>query len=253
MSTKLTRAVARKIDKTTKGGVAAPKKLPLKKAGAKKIPPPPDKLLAADLLAQLRAEIMQWHVGAEQSAVEARIAIGGKLVEAKEHAGHGGFGPWVEAHLPFEIRTAERAIKLYWFAISHQAELPKLLPLGVSKAYAMTSVFSPLRKALLGKPLHEIESPHAKAPIHKPLAHMTYLQLRHVIRRAEGKGKPPPSPAEALTREARQATTRLKQAVGELLDHAGSKDVDIAKVKRIQSDLLKMAKQIGAAFALDTS
>jgi hypothetical protein len=105
----------------------------------------------------------------------------------------------------------------------------------------------------LGKPLHEINVPHAKAPIHKPLAHMTYLQLRDVIRSAEGKGKPPPSPAEALTRETRQATTRLKQAVGELLDHAGSKDVDLAKVKRIQSDLLKMAKQIGAAFALDTS
>ena len=234
MSTKLTRAVARKIDKTTKSGVAAPKKL------------------AADLLEQLRAEIIQWHVGAEQSAVEARIAIGGKLVEAKEHAGHGGFGPWVEAHLPFEIRTAERAIKLYWFAISHQQELPKLLPLGVSKAYAMTSVFSPLRKALLGKPLHEIESPHAKAPIHKPLAHMTYLQLRNVIRSAEGKGKPP-SPAEAVTRETREATTRLKRTVGELLQHAGSKDVDIARVRRIQSDLLKMAKQIGAAFALDTS
>jgi hypothetical protein len=82
---------------------------------------------------------------------------------------------------------------------------------------------------------------------------MTYLQLRDVIRSAEGKAKPPPSPAEALTREARQATTRLKRAVGELLDHAGSKDVDLAKVKRIQSDLLKMAKQIGAAFALDTS
>jgi hypothetical protein len=56
-----------------------------------------------------------------------------------------------------------------------------------------------------------------------------------------------------VTRETRQATTRLKQAVGELLDHAGSKDVDLAKVKRIRNDLLKMAKQIGAAFALDTS
>jgi hypothetical protein len=82
---------------------------------------------------------------------------------------------------------------------------------------------------------------------------MTYLQLRDVIRRAEGKGKPPPSPAETLTRDARQATTRLKHAVGELLEHAESKDVDIARVKRIQSDLLKMAKQIGAAFELDTS
>jgi hypothetical protein len=94
MSTKLTRPL---------------KKAPLKKAPAAEKIAPPEKL-ADDLLEQLRAEIMQWHVGAEQSAVEARIAIGGKLVEAKEHAGHGGFGPWVEAHLPFEIRTAERAI-----------------------------------------------------------------------------------------------------------------------------------------------
>jgi hypothetical protein len=50
MSTKLTKAVARKIDKTTKGAVPAPKKL-----------------LAADLLAQLRAEIIQWHVGAARA------------------------------------------------------------------------------------------------------------------------------------------------------------------------------------------
>jgi hypothetical protein len=164
---------------------------------------------------------------------------------------HGAFARWVEEHLPFEIRTAERAMKLYLFAISHPDEVPKLTKLGVSKAYALTQVFSPLRMALLSKSLHELDSPHASEPIVKPLAHMTHLQLRDVIRNTEGKAKPPPSPADALTREARQATTRLKHAVDDLLEQVGQ--VDLTKVTRIRNDLLKMAKRIDQAFALDAA
>jgi hypothetical protein len=119
---------------------------------------PKKKPAGDDILVDIRADIIQWHVAAEQSAVEARIAIGGKLVEAKERIEHGAFARWVEEHLP--------------------------------------------------------------------------------------------SPAEALTREARQATTRLKHAVDDLLEHADSTQVDLTKVTRIRNDLLKMAKRMDKAFAL---
>ena len=43
----------------------------------------------------------------ERNTKDSAVAFGRELIEMKEKLGHGNFGPWVEAELPYGLRTAE--------------------------------------------------------------------------------------------------------------------------------------------------
>ena len=62
------------------------------------------------------AEICQLHEelgGCLRLSVEKAIRIGELLSAQKEELGHGAFIPWVEASLPFDLRSAQRYMKVF--------------------------------------------------------------------------------------------------------------------------------------------
>jgi Protein of unknown function (DUF3102) len=95
----------------------------------------PDPIPTIDLPAQIEAE-HQGALGAARAAIEHAVACGQLLLQAKAEAGHGGWLAWVDAHLSFGERQAQKYMRL----AEHAAELPN-----ANSEFAYSSIHDALK------------------------------------------------------------------------------------------------------------
>lgn len=54
-----------------------------------------------------------WIIGHTREGIQRAMRIGELLIQQKNELDHGHFTPWIESSLPFNIRTAQRYMKVY--------------------------------------------------------------------------------------------------------------------------------------------
>ncbi len=82
---------------------------------------------------QLAHDILTLLARSDQRAVGTRAEVGGLLAEVRSRLPHGAWIGWLRAHVPFNPRTAERAIRLHELAGADSQLIARLAPLGVGE------------------------------------------------------------------------------------------------------------------------
>lgn len=79
------------------------------------------------------------HVHAE-TIIHSAYQIGRRLIWTKEVLGHGAFGSWCEANLPFSDRTIRNYMRVATFLVDHPRLLQPLARAGLKKTLLLTSL-----------------------------------------------------------------------------------------------------------------
>ena len=199
---------------------------------------------ADPIIEQLTGEIRQHHAEAHRQSVEARAENGRRLLEVKQRLKHGQWHAYLETEVPYDRKTADRAIHLYHYRQSHPERFEQLTVMGLTKAYLLIKLPPSELEALL-KGTHHVPLTGAE----KPLRLMSKNELMSVL----FPPKKEPEPVQALTRGYRSATKALIAQLVRLIDHkqllAASRD----SLVDLYDDLLHTLSRFSLAFALDDS
>ena len=194
---------------------------------------------------QLTGEIVQQHLDAARYSVEARAENGRRLLEVKQRLKHGQWHSYLAEKVPYDRKTADRAIALHHFRQSHPARFEQLAPLGLTKAYLLLQLAPKAIDALL-KGTHHVPLTDAV----KPVRLMSRNELMSVLFPPSDDG---PEPVKALTRGYRSATNKLIAQLELLIDHAPMLTTARDSFVDLYDDLLGTLSRFSLAFALDDS
>lgn len=149
--------------------------------------------------------------------VVAANEIGKRLIWAKDELGHGRFGPWLEANIPFSVRTAQRYTKLALAFERHPRLLEPLARTSLKKALAITTLSDEELTTLEeGGTVAEMEAGE--------LGELTYSELQDALKRE----KSARSKAEDEAHNAKKAADREQENVKRLTRQLAERDGLIA-------------------------
>ncbi|HHH28938.1 MAG TPA: DUF3102 domain-containing protein [Polyangiaceae bacterium] len=194
---------------------------------------------------QLTGEIVQQHLDAARYSVQARAENGRRLLEVKQRLKHGQWHAYLAKKVPYDRKTADRAIALYHFRQSHPARFEKLAPLGLTKAYLLMDLAPKVIDTMVkGEHLVPLTGET------KPVRLMSKNELMSVLF--------PPKAEEAeqvtaLTRGYRSATKKLIAQLDLLIDHAPLLTAARDTLVDLYDDLLHTLSRFSLTFALDDS
>ncbi|HHH27507.1 MAG TPA: DUF3102 domain-containing protein [Polyangiaceae bacterium] len=194
---------------------------------------------------QLTSEIRQQHLEAHRQSVKARAENGRRLLEVKQRLKHGQWHPYLQTQVPYDRKTADRAINLYHYRQSHPERFEQLTVMGLTKAYLLIKL-PPAELDALMKGEHFVPLTGAKKPLHL----MSKNELISVLFPPE---KEDPEPIRALTRGYRSATKALIAQLDRLIDHAPLLTSARDTFLDLYDDLLHTLSRFSLAFALDDS
>lgn len=161
---------SRRITNPAAAAAAKPSRAPLKIPKGPGDPPPPTEL---DIIT---VDIKQLHATAAKKSVAACAEIGRLLILARNLVPHGQWGTYLKRELPYNQRTAERAMDLHRFHINHPTLFDKVATLGVTNAYFIVTFPIPLVEDIVSS-THVVPSTgFEKAP-----ADLTDAELFEVI------------------------------------------------------------------------
>ena len=220
------------------------KKAPPPKAVAKVRPKPMDPFADPEI-ALLTGEIVQQHLDAARYSVKARAENGRRLLEVKQRLKHGQWHAYLAKKVPYDRKTADRAIALYHLRESHPARFEKLAALGLTKAYLLLQLAPQQIDAIL-QGSHLVPLTGAT----KPVRLMSKNELLSVLFPPKPEA---PEPVKALTRGYRSATKKLIAQLDLLIDHAPLLTAARDTFVDLYDDLLHTLSRFSLTFALDDS
>ncbi|MBI4701030.1 MAG: DUF3102 domain-containing protein [Deltaproteobacteria bacterium] len=216
------------------------------RSGSRTYPPrrsrPPRCPVGDHTLDQLTHDILDLLAQGDRRAVSARAEVGRLLSQVRQRLPHGAWTGWLEQHVPFNGRTAERAIRLHGLSRSDPKLFARLAPLGVSKADVLITLpRATVEKLLAGR--HAVPSTGAR----KPLVAMSFAELMGVIA-ALDPGDTGDATATLLGTYRRQIRT-LIGTFDALIEHRRAiADEDLVE---LYDKLLDAAARLAHAFSLD--
>ena len=199
---------------------------------------------ADPVIQQLTGEIRQHHAAANRQSVEARAENGRRLLEVKQRLKHGQWHAYLKTEVPYDRKTADRAINLYHYRQSQPARFEQLTVMGLTKAYLLIKLPPSELEALL-KGTHHVPLTGAE----KPLRLMSKNELMSVL----FPPKKEPEPVQALTRGYRSATKALIAQLDRLIDSAPLLTASSDTFVDLYDDLLHTLSRFSLTFALDDS
>ena len=122
---------------------------PIKPRHPKVRRPPRTQLLADPVVAEITHHILAYMAQGGDADVRSRVEVGAQLRKARDHIPHGKWLRWLEHHLPFSQRTAERAIVLHAYAEKKPVLFERVAPLGIGRAYLLLSLHGAVAEQIL--------------------------------------------------------------------------------------------------------
>jgi hypothetical protein len=197
------------------------------------------------LIEQLTEEIVQHHFDANRYEVETRAENGRRLLEVKQHLGYGHWHAYLKKKVPYDRKTADRAIALYHYRQSHPDRFEQITVMGLTKAYLLLELPPADLDALL-KGEHLVPMTGAT----KSVRMMTKNELISLLFPKEAVE---PEPVKALTRAYKSATRALIAQLDVLIDNAKLMTAARDTLVDLYDDLLHTLSRFSLTFALDDS
>jgi Protein of unknown function (DUF3102) len=192
-------------------------------------------------IAQLTRDILECLASGGRHSVHARADAGGHLLDVRKRLAHGDFSRWLDTEVPFNQRTAERAIKLHLVRRSNPALFDTIAPLGIAKASVLITLPPTAINSLVGK-RHLV----ASAGVSMTLAQMSFSQLKEVI---AARATETPDASDVIVSDYRRQVRTLIRTIDLLIDNRVA--IDEHAIGELHDDLLEAAARLAHAFELD--
>ncbi len=170
----------------------------------------------------------------ETTALETSVAIGRRLLDARERIGHGHFLQWVEKEFNFGVRNAQKMMQVTE-RFGENTKRVSHLPQRTVYLLAAPSTPEAIREEVLAKPPEQ-------AP--------TFDQLRDLVKDAKASERKAREvakmPAPQRKRVERQETAKAKEDERWREEQRRDKDAAVAAVARLQENLGDSFAEIGS-------
>ncbi len=194
-------------------------------------------LLTKDQAVSAKADaawVREQYATLETTALETSVAIGRRLLDARERIGHGHFLQWVEKEFTFGRMTANRMMNA---AERFGEDVTRVLHLPQRSVYLLASPSTPesVRGEILAKPPEDVPS---------------FDQLRDLVKDAKASERKAREiakmPAPQRKRVERQETAKAKEDERWREEQRRDKDAAAAAVARLQEHLGDSFAEIGS-------